>query len=311
MIAEALDVPPAWTFIAYLCVGFPREDHLIPELRASRLAIPRAASGSAPIGAPPIAATGAALGNSIAATMSFHYSHNAFLNLSPFVRNARMNALGFFSKASTKFFHEVAPVALASVIGPILVNHYTHATAPSPVVVQPAPPRPDDAIVQTLHEEHQLIVDYLRRDAEAKEAVSDEGSAARRAPASVAAKDGLAKPRFAQEKVTRRARPKLERAQEPLQLGSDLASLPAPEFALARSGFDRRRLEHGERHGRGCRRGLAISGAGPAEPLARRSAGRRVAVRVGGRCPVARRDCRAALISVARRPDDLHPALGG
>jgi 5,6-dimethylbenzimidazole synthase len=31
-IPEALDVPRAWTFIAYLCVGFPLEDHLIPEL---------------------------------------------------------------------------------------------------------------------------------------------------------------------------------------------------------------------------------------------------------------------------------------
>ena len=31
-IAESLDVLPAWTFIAYLCVGFPRQDHLIPEL---------------------------------------------------------------------------------------------------------------------------------------------------------------------------------------------------------------------------------------------------------------------------------------
>jgi 5,6-dimethylbenzimidazole synthase len=31
-VAEALDVPRAWTFIAYLCVGFPREAHLIPEL---------------------------------------------------------------------------------------------------------------------------------------------------------------------------------------------------------------------------------------------------------------------------------------
>ena len=30
--AETLDVPRAWTFIAYLCVGFPREEHLIPEL---------------------------------------------------------------------------------------------------------------------------------------------------------------------------------------------------------------------------------------------------------------------------------------
>jgi len=31
-IAGSLDVPAAWTFIAYLCVGFPLEDHLIPEL---------------------------------------------------------------------------------------------------------------------------------------------------------------------------------------------------------------------------------------------------------------------------------------
>jgi 5,6-dimethylbenzimidazole synthase len=31
-VADALDVPRAWTFIAYLCVGFPREEHLVPEL---------------------------------------------------------------------------------------------------------------------------------------------------------------------------------------------------------------------------------------------------------------------------------------
>lgn len=31
-IAEALDVPRAWAFIGYLCVGFPREEHRIPEL---------------------------------------------------------------------------------------------------------------------------------------------------------------------------------------------------------------------------------------------------------------------------------------
>ncbi len=31
-IARALDIPAAWTFIAYLCVGFPLEEHLIPEL---------------------------------------------------------------------------------------------------------------------------------------------------------------------------------------------------------------------------------------------------------------------------------------
>ena len=31
-IGEALEVSRAWTFVAYLCVGFPLEEHLIPEL---------------------------------------------------------------------------------------------------------------------------------------------------------------------------------------------------------------------------------------------------------------------------------------
>ena len=48
-IAEALDVPRAWTFIAYLCVGFPREEHLIPELERAGWQAPRGASGSAAV----------------------------------------------------------------------------------------------------------------------------------------------------------------------------------------------------------------------------------------------------------------------
>ncbi len=31
-LAESLDVPPAWAFIAYLCVGWPQEERLTPEL---------------------------------------------------------------------------------------------------------------------------------------------------------------------------------------------------------------------------------------------------------------------------------------
>jgi 5,6-dimethylbenzimidazole synthase len=31
-IAVALEIPRAWAFIGYLCVGWPREEHLIPEL---------------------------------------------------------------------------------------------------------------------------------------------------------------------------------------------------------------------------------------------------------------------------------------
>ena len=31
-VARALDVPDAWQFIAYLCVGYPEEEHTDPEL---------------------------------------------------------------------------------------------------------------------------------------------------------------------------------------------------------------------------------------------------------------------------------------
>jgi 5,6-dimethylbenzimidazole synthase len=31
-VCHALDVPPVWKLIAYLCVGFPQEEHLDPEL---------------------------------------------------------------------------------------------------------------------------------------------------------------------------------------------------------------------------------------------------------------------------------------
>ena len=32
-VKHALEVPPAWTLIAYLCVGYPVEAHLDPELQ--------------------------------------------------------------------------------------------------------------------------------------------------------------------------------------------------------------------------------------------------------------------------------------
>jgi hypothetical protein len=148
-----------------------------------------------------------------------------------------MDARGLLSKASTKFFHEVAPVALASVIGTILINHYTQRTAPAPIVVQPQS-SPPEAIVQILHDEHQLIIDYLRRDAEAKEATSDEARPARAAPAAPGAGDSPARPRVAfRERAGPRPRPKSEKAQDPLPLGPDLANLPAPEPPHAAAGW--------------------------------------------------------------------------
>lgn len=32
IVTRALDVPPSWRLIAYLCMGFPAEEHLDPEL---------------------------------------------------------------------------------------------------------------------------------------------------------------------------------------------------------------------------------------------------------------------------------------
>ena len=139
-----------------------------------------------------------------------------------------MGALGFLSKASTKFFHEVTPVALASVIGTVTVNHYSHGAAPPPVIIQP-PPHPMDAVVETLRDEHQLLVDYLKRDA-AQQATTDEGGPGRTATAAPAVKEGPTKPRVAsKEKPWPRPRPKAETVQDPLPLGPDLASLPPPE----------------------------------------------------------------------------------
>ena len=80
-------------------------------------------------------------------------------------------ALGLISKVSSRFFHEVMPVVLASVIGTMLVNHYNRQPASPSVVVEPPPPAASaEAMFQTLHDEHELIVDYLRRDAEAQHA---------------------------------------------------------------------------------------------------------------------------------------------
>jgi 5,6-dimethylbenzimidazole synthase len=31
-VAQALEVPAAWRLVAYLCVGWPAEEHLDPEL---------------------------------------------------------------------------------------------------------------------------------------------------------------------------------------------------------------------------------------------------------------------------------------
>jgi hypothetical protein len=78
-----------------------------------------------------------------------------------------MRVFGVVAKISSKFLHEVAPVVIASVIGTILINHFSRQPSSPSIVVQPPPPAAAEALFQTLRDEHELIV----RDADANRAV--------------------------------------------------------------------------------------------------------------------------------------------
>ena len=65
------------------------------------------------------------------------------------------------AKVSSRFVHEILPVATASLIGAMLVNHY--GRQPASVVVQAQPSASEDAMVQSLREEHELIADFMKR----------------------------------------------------------------------------------------------------------------------------------------------------
>ena len=55
-------------------------------------------------------------------------------------------ALNLMAKVSSRFVHEILPVATASLIGAMLVNHY--GRQPASVVVQAQPSAFEDAMVQ-------------------------------------------------------------------------------------------------------------------------------------------------------------------
>ncbi len=174
----------------------------------------------------------------IAATLSLDCGRNGFLDLvdEDRARTASLGALGFLSKTSTRFFYEVMPVALASVIGTILVNHYSQPATPA-VVVAPAQASAD-SLIQSLHEEHELIVDYLKRKQEA-EATRLIGAQAARAPIEAPLppvfdnrpqklRSGSAEKPAPRPAPKPAPEPKVV-AHDPLPLGPDLASLPPPD----------------------------------------------------------------------------------
>jgi hypothetical protein len=73
-----------------------------------------------------------------------------------------IRALDFMAKVSSRFAHEILPVATASVIGAMLVNHYGRQPASSAIVVQAQPSASEDAMVQSLRDEHDLIASIVK-----------------------------------------------------------------------------------------------------------------------------------------------------
>jgi hypothetical protein len=71
-------------------------------------------------------------------------------------------ALDLMAKVSSRFVHEILPVATASVIGAMLVNHYGPQASPS-VLVQAQSSASEDAMAQSLRDEHELIASFMKR----------------------------------------------------------------------------------------------------------------------------------------------------
>jgi hypothetical protein len=72
----------------------------------------------------------------------------------------------FLALFSKKFFHDALPVALASVLGTLVLTHVMRTDRPQPA----APATAGEEMVKLVHEEHSLIVDFLRQQARKHEA---------------------------------------------------------------------------------------------------------------------------------------------
>jgi hypothetical protein len=143
-------------------------------------------------------------------------------------------ALDLMAKVSSRFVHEIVPVATASVIGAMLVNHYGHQPASPSVVVQAQPSASEDAMVQSLREEHELIADLVKRNQEqevnAERSESGATQVASAAPTQLpVVYPPLPQPRTASaQKATARSTPKTAARKK-----SAPAETPSPELAIA------------------------------------------------------------------------------
>jgi hypothetical protein len=142
-----------------------------------------------------------------------------------------IHALDFMAKVSSRFVHEILPVATASVIGAMLVNHYGRQPASPPIVIQAAPSASEDAMVQSLREEHELIASFMKRNQETANDAERPGSAATQvaslAPPPLSLVDPpLPEPRPAAQKAVVRLAPKPTARKRP---ASTEAPAPQPD----------------------------------------------------------------------------------
>jgi hypothetical protein len=78
------------------------------------------------------------------------------------IRAMAIHVLDSMGKLASRFVHELLPVALASVVGTLVVNHYARQPASPSVVVQAPPSASEEAIAQSLREEHELIASFMK-----------------------------------------------------------------------------------------------------------------------------------------------------
>ena len=157
-----------------------------------------------------------------------------------------IRALELMAKISSRLVHEILPVATASVIGAMLVNHYGRQPASPSIVVQAQPSASEDAMVQSLRDEHELIASWVKRNQERDIDAEHSGSGATQvssiAPAPLPAVDPPRpepRPAAAQKAVARlapkaAARKKPARAEapslqsDPPAISSEATPLPDP-----------------------------------------------------------------------------------
>lgn len=155
----------------------------------------------------------------------------------------QFGAVGLLSRVSRRFVHEVIPVALASVVGMLLVNHYARGPTTAAVVAPPpAPPPAAEALVQTLQDEHRLVAGYLEREADANLRKSNLDVAPAPRPARTNQDTALApRPALKERPSKERSASKERRPPLPpvkpasMRRGAPLPPLPAivPEFVVS------------------------------------------------------------------------------